>query len=299
LYKEPFNEEFKELVGDVATLLKPRPRFALLLLRPLSVGRFASPRFRPKKIWHTIFFSSKANLKMFPKLLPNPRGASPFPKNPRSSGVEHLTLLLGKKSVALALIRHFGSLKGLARASFQELRQFLPRRQPESVVAALSMSVIAETEHAHSEQLDNPESIYRACADMKLFNQEVLRGILLYTRYRHISTLEITKGSINESLAHHRDIFRPVIGQSAFAFVLVHNLWVATHRLCYVKRGFMCSPRWSNVGCSLVEDGSGNSRTQGARSVGLRSDYGHILNHSFSRESRLQSGSPRLNAAHN
>jgi excinuclease UvrABC nuclease subunit len=52
-------------------------------------------------------------------------------------------LLVGRKSVALALIRHFGSLKGLARASFQELR-----------------SVIAETEHAHSEQLDNPESIY-------------------------------------------------------------------------------------------------------------------------------------------
>jgi hypothetical protein len=33
------------------------------------------------------------------------------------SGVEHLTLLVGKKSVALALIRHFDSLKGLARPS--------------------------------------------------------------------------------------------------------------------------------------------------------------------------------------
>ena len=139
------------------------------------------------------------------------------------SGAEHLTLLVGRKSVALALIRHFGSLKGLARASFQELRQFLPRRQAESVVAALSISVIAETEHARSEQLDNPESIYRACADMKLFSQEVLRVILLDTRYRHSSTVEITKGTINESLAHPRDIFRPVIGQSAYAFVLVHN----------------------------------------------------------------------------
>jgi DNA repair protein RadC len=133
---------------------------------------------------------------------------------------EHLNLLVGKKSVALALIRHFGSLKGLARASFQELRQFLPRRQAESVVAALSMFVIAETEHARSERLDNPESIYRACADMKLFNQEVLRVILLDTRYRHISIVEITKGSIDESLAHPRDIFRPVIGQTAFAFEL-------------------------------------------------------------------------------
>ncbi len=128
------------------------------------------------------------------------------------SGVEHLTLLVGKKSVALALIRHFGSLKGLSRASFQELRQFLPQRKAEAVVAALSMSVMAETEHARSEQLDNPESIYRACADMKVDLSEF-----------HTVARKITKGSINESLAHSRDIFRPVIGQSAFAFVLVHN----------------------------------------------------------------------------
>jgi RadC-like JAB domain-containing protein len=51
----------------------------------------------------------------------------------------------------------------------------------------------------------------------------VLRVILLDTRYRHSSTIEITKEIINESLAHPRDIFRPVIGQSAYAFVLVHN----------------------------------------------------------------------------
>jgi len=88
----------------------------------------------------------------------------------------------------------------------------------------LKPSVIAETEQARTEHLGKPESIYRACADMKLFNQEVLRVILLHTRYRHISTVEITKGSINQSLAYPRDILRPVIGRSAYAFVLVHNL---------------------------------------------------------------------------
>ena len=59
---------------------------------------------------------------------------------------------------------------------------------------------------------------------MKPFSQEVLRVILLDTRYRRISTIEITKGSINKSLTHPRDIFRSVIGRSAFAFVLVPNL---------------------------------------------------------------------------
>jgi hypothetical protein len=91
--------------------------------------------------------------------------------SPALSGVEHLTLLVGKESIALALIRHFGSLRALARASFQELGQFLPQRKAEAVAAALSIFAIAETEHARSEQLDNPESIYRACIDMKLFNQ--------------------------------------------------------------------------------------------------------------------------------
>jgi hypothetical protein len=96
--------------------------------------------------------------------------------SPALSGVEHLTLLVGKESIALALIRHFGSLRALARASFQELRQFLPQRKAEAVAAALSIFALAETEHARSEQLDNPESIYRACIDMKLFNQ-------LYSRF--------------------------------------------------------------------------------------------------------------------
>jgi DNA repair protein RadC len=72
----------------------------------------------------------------------------------------------------------------------------------------LSTFVLAETEHARSVQLDNRNLSTEPAADMKLFNQEVLCVILLDTRYRHISTVEIAKGSINESLAHPRDIFR-------------------------------------------------------------------------------------------
>jgi hypothetical protein len=60
--------------------------------------------------------------------------------------VEHLTLVVGKNSFELALIRHFGSLKGLVRASFRELRQFLPRRQAESVVAAFFSELLHDLE---------------------------------------------------------------------------------------------------------------------------------------------------------
>jgi hypothetical protein len=87
------------------------------------------------KKYGTPYFQSETELQNVPEAAPE---ASPsfsvFEKLARYgssalSGVEHLTLLVGKQSVALALICHFGSLKAMARASFQELRQFLPRRQ--------------------------------------------------------------------------------------------------------------------------------------------------------------------------
>jgi DNA repair protein RadC len=133
-------------------------------------------------------------------------------------------LLVGKESVARTLIRHFGSLKTLLRASFQELRQFLPQRRVEAVMAALSMCTIAESEHARSNVFDNPECVYRTCADMKLFTQEVLRVVLLDAKQHLITSADITKGSVNESLAHPREIFRPVIAHSAYSFIFVHNL---------------------------------------------------------------------------
>ena len=87
------------------------------------------------------------------------------------SGVEHLRLLVGKDSVADALIRHFGSLKALSRASFRELRQFLTRRQAEAVMVGLSVGNVAETEHALLTPLTNAEAIYKADLDMKGFHQ--------------------------------------------------------------------------------------------------------------------------------
>jgi DNA repair protein RadC len=82
------------------------------------------------------------------------------------SGVEHLTLLVGKEAIAVALIRHFGSIKALSRASFQQLRQFLPQRKAEAVMAAFSVSMIAASERARSDIFANPESVFRACADL-------------------------------------------------------------------------------------------------------------------------------------
>jgi DNA repair protein RadC len=58
---------------------------------------------------------------------------------------------------------------------------------------------------------------------MQAFQQEVLRVVLLDTRLRRITAVDVTKGTLNESLAHPREVFRAAIVHSAYALVVVHN----------------------------------------------------------------------------
>ncbi len=139
------------------------------------------------------------------------------------SGSEHLLLLVGKASLVDALLGHFGSLKALSRASFDELCQFLPKDKAEAVMAALSISSVVDAEYALSASLNTAEAIYQANLDMKRFHQEVLRVVLLDVTCHCITKIDISRGTVNESLAHPREILRPAIIHSAFAFVLVHN----------------------------------------------------------------------------
>src|ERR1700686_1954584 len=192
----------------------------LLLLRPLSVGRFASLRFRPKNMAHHIF-QLETELQNIPEAAPSSRSFSVSEKLARYgssalSGVEHLRLLVGKDSIADALLRHFGSLRALSRASFKELRQFLPKGKAEAVMAALSISNVADAEHASSGPLTGAGAIYRANLDMKGFPQEVVRVVLLDAHDRCITKVDISRGTVNEALAAPREIFRPAIIHSAF-----------------------------------------------------------------------------------
>ena len=90
-------------------------------------------------------------------------------------------------------------------------------------MAALAISNVAEAEHALSAPLNNAEAIYKANLDMKGFHQEVVRVVLLDSQLRCITKVEISKGTVNASLAHPREIFRPAITHSSFGFALVHN----------------------------------------------------------------------------
>jgi DNA repair protein RadC len=58
---------------------------------------------------------------------------------------------------------------------------------------------------------------------MRMLRKESLQVILLDTRYHLIRVEKISTGSVNESIAHPRDVFHPAVVSSAYAVIVVHN----------------------------------------------------------------------------
>src|SRR5436189_185232 len=56
-----------------------------------------------------------------------------------------------------------------------------------------------------------------------LSDPELIAILLRDTRYRLLHIEEVSLGSLNESIAHPREIFRPALTYSAHAVIVVHN----------------------------------------------------------------------------
>jgi len=67
------------------------------------------------------------------------------------SDVEHLGLLVGKETLAARLLKHFGSLKALTKASAVELGTFMTTHKAERLVAALAVSARAQAQNSFQE----------------------------------------------------------------------------------------------------------------------------------------------------
>jgi DNA repair protein RadC len=136
---------------------------------------------------------------------------------------EHLGLILGSQKAADALLNNFGSLTILARASVQELLPFVSRSKALRLVSSLRMGAVALREERQSLTIDSPLAIADLCSEMRFLDREWLRVVLLNAKQHLMRICTVSQGSVNESLGHPREIFKPVIIHSAYAFILVHN----------------------------------------------------------------------------
>lgn len=70
---------------------------------------------------------------------------------------------------------------------------------------------------------------------------ECFAVLLLNTRRRVKGHQLLTIGTMDTILVHPREVFRGAIVGAAAAVVILHNLCVAAHKLCYVELRVMCS----------------------------------------------------------
>jgi DNA repair protein RadC len=136
---------------------------------------------------------------------------------------EHLGLILGSQKAADTLLKHFGSLAVLARASVQELLPFVSRSKALRLVSSLRMGAVALREERQSLTIDNPLAIADLCSEMRFLDRESFRVVLLDAKQRLIKVATVSQGTLNEAPAHPREIFKPVITHSAYSFIMVHN----------------------------------------------------------------------------
>lgn len=142
-----------------------------------------------------------------------------------------ILLRVGMKGVnAVELARQilvkYGSLAGLARCSVVELSKIkgIGPAKAVQLAAAFGLGQRLAFENISAQPMDHPQLIHQLLgAEMRLLERESLRVVLLDTKLHLIRVEEISLGSLNETTAHPREIFRPAILHAAFAFVLVHN----------------------------------------------------------------------------
>ena len=135
---------------------------------------------------------------------------------------------VGRNVVEIArdLLKEYGSLEGASRCGIKELRKIAGIGETKAVelVAAFSLGKRLAREKLSKQKLDSPELVHELVgAEMRMLRQESLSVLLLDTRYRFVGFEEISIGSVNESIAHPRDVFRPAVIAFAYAVIVVHN----------------------------------------------------------------------------
>ncbi len=129
--------------------------------------------------------------------------------------------------IADLLWRRFGSWESIARAGDAELVGIsgIGPAKLASLRAALEIGVrVAVPPIGPAERILGPEEVYRLVGPrLGPLRQECFVTLLLDARQRLLRQVEVSRGSLDQSLVHPREVFSPALRESAASMVLVHN----------------------------------------------------------------------------
>jgi len=141
-----------------------------------------------------------------------------------SSGTQNLTAVdIGKE-----LLKKFDTLENLSQASLEELREMegIGPAKAITLQAAFQLSRNMQKEIATNQTpyCKNPADVAKVfIPKLGHLKQEIFSIALLDSAGKFLRDREITRGIINASLIHPREVFRVAIKEAATSVILVHN----------------------------------------------------------------------------
>ena len=129
--------------------------------------------------------------------------------------------------LARGLLSRFGSLRQLSAASIGELTQ----QSGIGPAKAAEVQALFQIARRFSDRRLQPGQAYRSSNDAFVhfherlcdYRKEVFVALLLDSKNRLIREVQISEGSLNASIVHPREVFAPVLRESASAVLFVHN----------------------------------------------------------------------------
>lgn len=124
------------------------------------------------------------------------------------------------------LLKHFGSLEALSRAPVGELMKVKGVGQAKAIElkAAFALAARLARSEAEARAIVTADDVARLLGEeMRLLDYESVRVVCLNTQHMVLAVEEVTRGTLNESLFHPREAYRPALTRQAHAVILVHN----------------------------------------------------------------------------
>lgn len=138
----------------------------------------------------------------------------------------------GKKSavdLAKTLLREYKSLRALSGLSVADLKQrkFKGIGKVKAIILAAAFEIarrLASTAREDHAPIRTPEDVAkRYVPQLRDLQQEVFMVLCLSSSNKIIQERAITKGLLNSSLTHPREVFREAILENAASIILLHN----------------------------------------------------------------------------